>query len=47
LRGRAAQRLPEDADHRTPWEYGIRGEELERDIVLRSAANVRALGLME
>ena len=43
-------RLPEDADHRTPWECGIRGEELvryERDMMLRSAANLRALGLME
>ena len=50
LRAAQVNRLPEDADHRTPWEYGIRGEELvrhERDIVLRSAANVRALGLME
>jgi sugar phosphate isomerase/epimerase len=42
--------LDEDADHRTPWERGVRGEELiayEREMLLRSAANVRALGLME
>jgi sugar phosphate isomerase/epimerase len=43
-------RLPDDADHRTPWERGVTGEELvryERDMMRRSAANVRALGLME
>jgi hypothetical protein len=48
LRAAQVNRLPEDADHRTPWECGIRGEELvryERDMMLRSAANVRALGL--
>jgi 3-oxoisoapionate decarboxylase len=42
--------LPEDEDHRTPWEREAPKEELiayERDMLLRSAANVRALGLME
>jgi 3-oxoisoapionate decarboxylase len=40
--------LPEDEDHRTPWERGAGGEELlayEHDMIHRSAANVRALGL--
>jgi hypothetical protein len=43
-------RLPDAADHRTPWERGVTGEalvEYERDMMRRSAANVRALGLME
>jgi 3-oxoisoapionate decarboxylase len=43
-------RLAEDEDHRTPWERGVRGEELvryERDMMRSSAANMRALGLME
>jgi sugar phosphate isomerase/epimerase len=42
--------LPEDADHRTPWERGSTADELiayERDMMHRSAANLRALGLME
>ena len=42
--------LPEDADYRTPWERESPGEDLiayERDMMLRSAANMRALGLME
>ncbi len=50
LRAAQANRLPEGADHRTPWECGIRGEELvrhERDMMVRSAVNLRALGLME
>jgi 3-oxoisoapionate decarboxylase len=41
--------LPEHEDHRTPWERGATGEELlayEQDMVERSAANMRALGLM-
>jgi 3-oxoisoapionate decarboxylase len=41
--------LPEHEDHRTPWEHGVRGEELiayEREMLLKSAANMRALGLM-
>ena len=48
LRAAQVNRLPEDEDHRTPWERGIRGEEVvryERDMMLRSAANLRALGL--
>lgn len=50
LRAAMVNRLPDGADHRTPWERGATGEELigyERDMVLRSAANLRALGLME
>ena len=42
--------LPEDEDHRTPWERGSDHEELlayERNMILTSAANMRALGLME
>ena len=42
--------LPEDVDHRTPWERQSPGDDLlayERDMMLRSAANMRALGLME
>jgi 3-oxoisoapionate decarboxylase len=50
LQAARVNHLPEDEDHRTPWERGAPGEELiayERDMMLRSAANVRALGLME
>ena len=48
----AAQRnlLSADADYRTPWERESPGDELiayERDMMLTSAANMRALGLME
>jgi sugar phosphate isomerase/epimerase len=42
--------LPEDEDHRTPWEREAPGEELlayEQDMIRRSAANMRSLGLME
>ena len=42
--------LPEDADYRTPWEREATGTELiayERDMMQKSAANMRALGLME
>ena len=42
-------RLPDDADYRTPWERGADGE-LERyelDMIRRSAANMRALGIMQ
>jgi hypothetical protein len=49
LRAAQVNRLPEGADHRTPCEHGIRGEELvrhERDMLLTSAANLRALRLM-
>lgn len=46
----AAQRnrLPEDADPRTPWESGDDAnlEAYELDMIRRSAANMRALGLM-
>jgi sugar phosphate isomerase/epimerase len=49
---RAARRnlLPENEDHRTPWEREAPGTELiayEHDMVLRSVANMRALGVME
>ena len=50
LRAARVNHLPEDEDHRTPWEREAPGDELiayERDMMLRSAANVRALGLME
>jgi 3-oxoisoapionate decarboxylase len=50
LHAAQVNRLPEDADHRTPWERGIRGEELvryERDMLLRSVANLRALSFLE
>jgi sugar phosphate isomerase/epimerase len=49
LRATRVHLLPEDEDFRTPWERGGTGEELlayERDMVERSAANMRALGLM-
>ena len=42
--------LAEDEDHRTPWERGAAHDELldyERDMIHRSAANMRALGLMQ
>lgn len=41
-------RLPDDADWRTPWERGADGElaEYELAMIRRSAANVKALGLM-
>ena len=50
LRAARVNRLGEDEDHRTPWERGATGDELvryERDMMRSSAANVRALGLME
>ena len=50
LRAARVNRLSDDEDHRTPWEQGVRGAELigyERDMMRRSAANLRALGLME
>ena len=47
---RAARRnaLPEDADYRTPWERGDDGAlvQYELDMIRRSAANMRELGLM-
>jgi sugar phosphate isomerase/epimerase len=50
LRAARVNRLADDEDHRTPWERGVRGEELiryERDMMRASAANVRTLGIME
>ena len=40
-------RLPDDADCRTPWERGVDGalEDYELRMIRRSAANMRALGL--
>ncbi len=40
--------LPEDADYRTPWERGDDGalEEYELAMIRRSAANMKALGLL-
>jgi 3-oxoisoapionate decarboxylase len=43
-------RLPDDADHRTPWEREENGDVLigyELDMIRKSAANMRALGFME
>ena len=50
MRAARVNRLGENEEHRTPWERGVTGEELiryERDMVRTSAANLRALGLME
>jgi sugar phosphate isomerase/epimerase len=50
LRAARVNRLGEDEDHRTPWENGVTGDELSRyelDMMRSSAANMRALGLME
>jgi hypothetical protein len=48
---RAAQRnaLPPDADYRTPWERGDDAAlvQYELDMIRRSAANMRAIGLMQ
>ena len=48
LRAAQANRLPDDADCRTPWERGDDGEleAYELDMIRRSAANMRALGIM-
>jgi hypothetical protein len=49
LQAARVNHLPEDEDHRTPWERGAGHDELlayERDMLLTSAANVRALGLL-
>ncbi len=42
------KRLPDDADYRTPWERGEDGalEDYELAMIRRSAANMRALGIM-
>jgi 3-oxoisoapionate decarboxylase len=50
LRAAQVNRLREDEDFRTPWERGVTGDELTRyelDMMRSSAANLRALGLME
>ncbi len=50
LRAARVNHLPEEEDHRTPWERGSDHEELlayERTMMLSSAANMRARGLME
>ena len=50
LRAARVNRLGENEDHRTPWERGVTADELiryERDMMRSSAANLRALGLME
>lgn len=42
-------RLPDDADYRTPWERGEDGETLvqyELDMIRRSAANMKAIGII-
>lgn len=41
-------RLPDDADYRTPWESGDDAalEQYELDMIRRSAANMKALGIM-
>lgn len=43
-----ANRLPEDADVRTPWERGDDAalESYELDMIRRSAANMRSVGIM-
>jgi hypothetical protein len=49
LRAARVNSLPDDEDYRTPWERGAGHDELlayERDMLHRSAANVRALGLL-
>ncbi len=40
-------RLPEDADYRTPWEHGDDASLVDYELAMirRSAANMRALGL--
>ena len=42
-------KLPADADYRTPWEREEDGEleTYELDMIRRSAANMRALGIMQ
>ena len=41
-------RLPDDADYRTPWERGEDGAlvQYELDMIRRSVANMRSLGVM-
>jgi sugar phosphate isomerase/epimerase len=48
LRAIRRNALPPDADYRTPWERGEDGAlvQYELDMIRRSAANMRALGMM-
>ena len=48
LRAARVNKLPADADYRTPWERQEDGdlETYELDMIRRSAANMRALGIM-
>ena len=48
LKAAQLNRLPGDADYRTPWERQEDGalETYELDMIRRSAANMRALGIM-
>ena len=49
LQAARRNRLPDDADWRTPWERQAGGEELirfELEMIRRSASNMKALGLM-
>ena len=42
-------RIADDADYRTPWEQNADGDALigyELDMIRRSAANMKAIGLM-
>jgi sugar phosphate isomerase/epimerase len=50
LRAARSNLLPENEDYRTPWEREATSAELiayERDMMQRSAANMRTMGLME
>ena len=50
LRAARRNRLADDADWRTPWERNENGETLirfEMDMIRRSAANMKAIGLMQ
>ena len=49
LRAARVNRLPAEADYRTPWERATTAtlERYELDMIRRSAANMRALGIME
>ena len=49
LRAARVNYLPADADYRTPWEREAYGEleTYELDMIRRSAANMRALGIMQ
>jgi len=48
LRATGRNRLPDDADYRTPWERGEDDQvpNYELDMIHRSAANMRAIGIM-